>query len=346
MDFDLNNYDYILPPTAIAQAPAEPRDHSRLLVAKADGHAHHHFYDLPDLLQPGDLLVLNDTKVLPARLIGQRAGGGAAEIFLLREEKAGQWECLVRPGRKLLPGVRVSLPQGVEAEILTIGIGGTRQVQFHMPVNLEFWAWLDQAGTVPLPPYITPGQTTPDQYQTVWAQHLGAVAAPTAGLHFTQHLLQNLAQHGISTVHITLHVGVGTFRPVQVTDIRQHTLHHEWLRVPEAAVIKIRHTQAAGGRVIAVGTTVARSLESASQSGELVAWEGWSDLFIYPGYRWQTVEGLITNFHLPKSSLMMMVSSLIGRERLLTLYQEAITQNYRFYSFGDAFLIDPRSWSS
>jgi len=343
MDFNLEAYDYVLPPECIAQAPVEPRDHSRLLVVKAQEHQHHYFYDLPDLLQPGDLLVLNDTQVLPARLIGRRNGGGAAEILLLHEVAPLTWEALVRPGRRLHLGQKVYFPENVAAEIIAEAPEGRRQIRFDLPSGLAFFPWLDQVGQMPLPPYITSRETSPEQYQTIWAKVPGAVAAPTAGLHFTAELLVQLAARGIQTTHITLHVGLGTFRPVAAMDIRKHTMHQEWLVVSPATVAQIQATQQAGGRVIAVGTTVVRALESASQTGSLQPWAGWSELFIYPGYRWRTVEGLITNFHLPKSSLMMMVSALIGRERLLRLYDEAIKESYRFYSFGDAMCLLPEA---
>ncbi|WP_218079693.1 tRNA preQ1(34) S-adenosylmethionine ribosyltransferase-isomerase QueA [Anthocerotibacter panamensis] len=338
-DFDLERYDYTLPQEAIAQVPVEPRDHSRLMVVKEAGHEHHFFYELPDLLQSGDLLVLNDTRVLPARLLGIRAGGGQAEILLLHERSAQQWECLVRPGRRLLPGSKVTLGGGVQAEILTREAGGTRTVQFHLPPEVPFMDWLQATGTLPLPPYITEPNLDPERYQTLWASTPGAAAAPTAGLHFTHDLLARLKERKIAMAYITLHVGVGTFRPLTATDIREHVMHHEWLTVPEATVDQIQQTRQQGGRVIAVGTTVARALESASAEGSLRPWQGWSGLYIYPGYRWRSVDGLITNFHLPKTSLLILVSTLVGRERLLALYQEATARGYRFYSFGDAMLI-------
>jgi S-adenosylmethionine:tRNA ribosyltransferase-isomerase len=341
MDFDLAGYDYDLPECAIAQAPVEPRDHSRLLVIHPQYHEHHFFYELPTLLQSHDVLVVNDTRVLPARLLGTRPSGGKAEIFLLHEVRPQVWECLVKPGSRLPVGMRVTLPLGVQAEIVAHTPEGHRQVQFHLPTEIDFWTWLQQAGEVPLPPYVTGRTTQPEQYQTVYARMPGAVAAPTAGLHFTPELLQTLRDKNITIATLTLHVGVGTFRPVQVQDIREHTLHQEWLSVPESTVAQIKAAQAKGGRVIAVGTTSARALETASQTGELMPWSGWSGLYIYPGYTWRTVQGMITNFHLPKSSLMMMISTLVGRERLLMLYQEALEENYRFYSFGDAMLILP-----
>jgi len=259
-------------------------------------------------------------------------------VLLLHEVAPAQWECLVRPGRKLLPGQCVVFADGAVAHIQKWLPQGRRVVRFELPENKPFLDWLQGAGALPLPPYITQSATA-EQYQTVWARVPGAVAAPTAGLHFTPELLMDLAGRGVQTAYITLHVGLGTFRPVAALDIRAHTLHQEWLTVPPATVAQIQETQRAGGRVIAVGTTVARALESASQGTQLQPWTGWSDLFIYPGYRWRTVMGLITNFHLPRSSLLMLVSALVGRERLMQLYGEAVAEGYRFYSFGDAMLL-------
>ncbi len=336
-DLLLDSYNYDLPPGAIAQAPAQPRDHSRLLQIKKETCEHRYFYELPGLLRAGDLLVLNDTRVLPARLQGTRAGGGKAELLLLHEQAPLRWQCLVRPGSRLPIGSRITL-EDATAQVLDRAEGGTRIVEFQLPPGEFFLDWLHRVGTIPLPPYIQ-SMVDPASYQTLWAQHLGAVAAPTAGLHFTANLLEQLDLAGVHTARITLHVGLGTFRPVETSDIRTHTMHQEWLEVPQVTVAQIQATQAQGGRVIAVGTTVARALETASQGGQLIPWQGWSRLFIYPGYTWQTVEGLITNFHLPKSSLLMLVSALMGRERLLEVYAEAIMKNYRFYSFGDAMLI-------
>ncbi len=346
----LSAYDYHLPPERIAQQPAVPRDRARLLVVQAQSHQHQVFQTLPDWLQPGDLLVLNNTRVIPARLYGQKVGGAAVEVLLLEEIAGDRWLALVKPGRRLPPGTEILFfalqPEDapLRAQVLEKDAAtGGRLLEFVVPGDEPLLAVLDRFGQVPLPPYITDRQSQPDQYQTVYATHPGAVAAPTAGLHFTPDLLERLAQKGIKTAFVTLHVGVGTFRPVEVEDITQHTMHGEWIDVPAATVAQIEQTKAAGGRVIAVGTTAVRSLEAAAQSGPLRPHCGKTPLFIYPGYRWQVIDGLITNFHLPKSSLLMLVSALIGRERLLDLYEIAIAEHYRFYSFGDAMLILPEA---
>lgn len=342
-DFSLDAYDYHLPPECIAQQPATPRDHSRLLVVDRHTASDHWFYELPQLLQPQDLLVLNDTQVIPARLRGQKVGESSrtVEVFLLEELSDRQWLALVKPGRKLRPGAIIqfgSLRATVQAiDPMTRG----RVIEFDLPLGDRLWNHLDQLGEIPLPPYIQTPLQDAQQYQTVYAKRPGAVAAPTAGLHFTPELLDKLAYCGIDHCFITLHVGIGTFRPVEAKDIRHHHLHEEWIEVSATTVAKIKAAQQAGGRIIAVGTTVIRALETAAQSGELQPFCGKSDLYIYPGYHPKIVEGFITNFHLPRSSLMMLVSAFIGRERLLQLYNYAIAQNYRFYSFGDAMLILP-----
>jgi S-adenosylmethionine:tRNA ribosyltransferase-isomerase len=380
-DQHLSAYDYPLPSERIAQNPAVPRDHSRLLVVDTPhSHQDQQFYELPQWLRSGDLLVLNNTQVIPARLHGHkllpespRASsfdhpetlgvdlgdptslnlGCAVEILLLEEQEHDRWLTLVKPGRRLKPGSKVICFQGHEpspgsprswllAHILaTHEPTGGRIVQFYPPPGVTFWQGLSALGEIPLPPYITGSQAQPDQYQTVYSSEPGAVAAPTAGLHFTPQLLQRLTDQGIDQAFITLHVGLGTFRPVETDDIHQHTMHSEWIEVPPATVAKIQATQAQGGRVIAVGTTVVRALEGASQEGSLQPYQGKVNLFISPGYQWRTVEGLITNFHLPRSSLTMLVSALVGRQRLLDLYHHAIAAEYRFYSFGDAMLILP-----
>lgn len=366
LDHSLSAYDYQLPDGHIAQAPAMPRDSSRLLVVSDPTHQSHQvFRDLPHWLRPGDLLVLNKTKVLPARLYGYKASGLAIELLLLEPWLdtpvastgfSNRWLALVKPGRRLKPGARIWLGQtppisetpsgeaGLWATIMaTDPVTSGRVIEFDVPEGDSLQEWLYRLGQMPLPPYITNAQADPDRYQTVYAETPGAVAAPTAGLHFTPELLQTLAEQGIQQAFVTLHVGVGTFRPVEVEEITHHQMHGEWAEVPPETVAAIQHTQANGGRVIAVGTTAVRSLEGASQSGQIQPFAGKVDLFIYPGYEWRTVDGLITNFHLPKSSLMMLVSALIGRQRLLDLYQLAIEQNYRFYSFGDAMLILPEA---
>jgi S-adenosylmethionine:tRNA ribosyltransferase-isomerase len=356
LDRQLSAYDYALPPNRIAQNPVEPRDSSRLLVVQdQQQHQHRIFRELADLLRSGDLLILNNTKVIPARLQGQKAGGGAkVEILLLEEKELNQWLALVKPGRRLQPGATIELiPIGADqpttevlAEVLARDEAtGGRLLQFHIPGGKSLLEVIDRFGTMPLPPYIENSESTPDQYQTVYADRSGSAAAPTAGLHFTPELLAELEQRGVAREFVTLHVGVGTFRPVESEDITQHQMHGEWIEVSSTVVEKVRQTKAAGGRVIAVGTTTVRSLEGAADAhgGELQPFCGKTAMFIYPGYEWRVVDGLVTNFHLPKSSLMMLVSALIGRERLLMLYEAAIRENYRFFSFGDAMLILPEA---
>lgn len=341
----LSSYDYNLPEELIAQNPVIPRDHSRLLVIDSvDSFQHKIFKDLPEFLQSGDLLVLNNTQVIPARLYGKKLSGSPVEILLLEEAKKNTWLALVKPGKRFKLGVEIFFGKVDNFEIKATVIGkdqgtGGRFLKFDFPSHLSFWYVLECLGKIPLPPYINSSQAHSSQYQTVYAQNPGAVAAPTAGLHFTPELLETLKSKNIQQSYITLHVGVGTFRPVEIEDITNHEMHHEWIEIPSETVAKIEETKANGGRIIAVGTTVVRALEGASQTGKLKAYSGKTNLFIYPGYKWQIVDGMITNFHLPKSSLLMLVSALIGRERLLNLYREAIKEKYRFYSFGDAMLI-------
>ncbi|MEG4066869.1 tRNA preQ1(34) S-adenosylmethionine ribosyltransferase-isomerase QueA [Microcoleus sp. Pol11C2] len=371
MDWSLDGYDYELPPSRIAQNPVVPRDSSRLLaVDSPSSHQHRIFRDLPDLLQPGDLLVLNNTRVLPARLYGHKPNGPAVEILLMEERQHNCWLALVKPGKRLKLGAKIEfdpiapgcedsttapcccLPDATmpDRRRLTATVierddaTGGRLLEFDIPTDENLAKFLDEYGHIPLPPYIENSQASAEQYQTVYADRLGAVAAPTAGLHFTEELFSRLEQRGIEKTFVTLHVGVGTFRPVEVADVTAHKMHGEWVEVPPATVEKIRETQARGGRIIAVGTTAVRALEgAAAASGDfsLQPFCGPTNLFIYPGYKWRVVEGMITNFHLPRSTLMMMVSAMIGRPRLLDLYREAIEQQYRFYSFGDAMLILP-----
>ena len=358
LDRLLSSYDYELPEELIAQTPAVPRDSSRLLVVNSsEQHTHSIFSNLTDFLIPGDLLVLNNTRVIPARLYGKKSTGAPVEVLLLEEQDKNCWLALVKPGRRLQPGATivfeanksvnqagVQIPSILTASVLSKDEAtGGRLLQFDLPNEINFAEVLTQFGELPLPPYITSSESEAEQYQTVYAHRLGAIAAPTAGLHFTTELMQHLLQHQIEQAYVTLHVGVGTFRPVEVEDITTHKMHQEWVEVPPSTVEKIRETKANGGRIIAVGTTVARSLEAAASSGELQPFCGKTNLFIYPGYQLRVIEGLITNFHLPRSSLLMLVSALIGRQRLLDLYQEAIAQRYRFYSFGDAMLILPFS---
>jgi S-adenosylmethionine:tRNA ribosyltransferase-isomerase len=357
LDFCLSGYDYDLPEALIAQNPAVPRDSSRLLaVHTSEGNnsgflEHYLFRDLPDILQPGDLLIMNNTKVIPARLYGRKSTGAKVEVLLLEECEYNCWLALVKPGRRFKIGSQIifdipegkNLPTQIIATVMAGDEGtGGRLLKFEIPDGKPLIQILGMFGEVPLPPYIHHSQAGDEQYQTVYAEHLGAVAAPTAGLHFTHELLEKLPQKQINYAYVTLHVGIGTFRPVEVEDITTHQMHGEWIEVPAATVEQIKATQAAGGRVIAVGTTAVRALEGAAASGELQPFCGKTNMFIYPGYKWKVVEGLITNFHLPRSSLLMLVSALIGRTNLLRIYQEAIALQYRFYSFGDAMLILPK----
>jgi S-adenosylmethionine:tRNA ribosyltransferase-isomerase len=363
----LSSYDYELPEERIAQTPVSPRDTSRLLVVTSPTHhTHHIFRDLPQLLKPGDLLVLNNTRVIPARLYGRKSTGAPVEVLLLEEQQHNCWLALVKPGRRLKPGAKILFEPHKPIEQLPTTFPLTsrdtaplphlsatvlardeatsgRLLQFDIPDGTSLMAWLEQYGQIPLPPYITHTQALPEQYQTVYAQAPGAIAAPTAGLHFTDELLERCSKRGINQASVTLHVGVGTFRPVEADDVTHHKMHGEWLEVPQSTVKQIQETKSQGGRVIAVGTTVVRALEGAASSGQLQPYCGKTELFIYPGYQWRVVEGLITNFHLPRSSLLMLVSAMIGRQRLLDLYQEAIADQYRFYSFGDAMLILPEA---
>ncbi|HEY9738671.1 MAG TPA: tRNA preQ1(34) S-adenosylmethionine ribosyltransferase-isomerase QueA [Trichocoleus sp.] len=348
-DYSLASYEYSLPAERIAQNPVTPRDHSRLLVVDTRStHQHRIFLDLPDLLQPGDLIILNNTKVIPARLRGRKASGtGEVEVLLLEERAPNCWLALVKPGRRLKPGAVIhfgSEPHGPELIAHVVDTDpetSGRLLEFSVPSGEPLVDLIDRLGQMPLPPYITQSQAAPEQYQTIYAEQPGAVAAPTAGLHFTEDLFTRLSAQRIDHTFITLHVGVGTFRPVEAEDITAHAMHSEWIDVSAETVEKIHRTKARGGRVIAVGTTVTRALEGAAQNGSLAPFRGKTNLFIYPGYQWKVLDGLITNFHLPGSSLLMLVSALIGRDRLLDLYQEAINCDYRFYSFGDAMLILP-----
>lgn len=353
-DHFLSSYNYFLPQELIAQTPVVPRDSSSLLVIDSPtNHYHSHFKKLGKWLQPGDLLVLNNTRVIPARLYGKKSTGAPVEVLLLQEEEDNVWLALVKPGKRFKEGTEIIFtPQGEKEQDLFLKAKvidrdtatGGRKLKFYFPPQHSFAEILPHFGYVPLPPYITSTESQPEQYQTIYAQQPGAVAAPTAGLHFTEELLQSLTDQGINQAYLTLHVGVGTFRPVEVEDITTHEMHQEWIEVPPATVEAIKATKANGGRIIAVGTTVVRALEgAAAEAGNdlLEPFCGQTDLFIYPGYSFRVVEGLITNFHLPGSSLLMLVSALIGRDRLLNLYQEAIKEQYRFYSFGDAMLILP-----
>ena len=351
-DSHLSAYRYELPEELIAQNPVTPRDSARLLVVKQQQHEHCHFRDLSRFLQPNDLLILNNTQVIPARLFGRKRSGGAAEVLLIEPKGVDRWLALVKPGRRLQPGSAVVFGDP-DNPMMLAHIEARDEATNGRVVRLEPQGqWrdrsiedlIDQIGKVPLPPYITESESLPEQYQTVFAQKRGAIAAPTAGLHFTQRLLAELTDKGIQTAEITLHVGIGTFRPVEATDIKTHKMHEERIEISAATIEKIRRTKAKGGRVIAVGTTSTRALEGAAEiCGTLQPYTGRTEIFIYPGYRWRVIDGLITNFHLPESSLLMMVSALIGRERLMRIYEDAIAQSYRFYSFGDAMLILPEA---
>ena len=340
MEVDL--FDYELPPEAIAQTPVEPRDASRLMVLDRGEQSirHHRFRDLPELLRPGDLLVFNDSRVIPARLFGRRAEtGGRVEVFLLHPLGGDRWEVLVRPGRRALPGTVLVFGQNeLSATVEEKTPFGGRVVRFSY--TGDWRALLDRLGQTPLPPYIHKPLADPGRYQTVYARVDGSVAAPTAGLHFTPALLAALKERGIHSAYLTLHVGLGTFRPVSVARVEEHRMHAEFYTLPPATVEAIAAARARGGRVVAVGTTVVRTLEAAADAeGNLTPGSGWTDLFIYPGFRFRVVEAMITNFHLPRSTLLMLVAAFAGREFILRAYREALATGYRFFSFGDAMLI-------
>ena len=336
-----SDFDYDLPEELIAQTPLERRDASRLMTLdKGTGQiGHHHFYDLPDFLRPGDCLVMNDSRVLPARLIGHRPTGGACEVLLLTDKGEGRWECLVRPGRKLRPGAQVTFGDGqLTAHILEELDDGKRLVQFHYQgIFLEI---LEQLGRMPLPPYIKAELQDNERYQTVYSKVMGSAAAPTAGLHFTPELLARIRDMGVRECWVTLHVGLGTFRPVKAEDIADHEMHSEYCEISQETADVINDTRRRGGRVICVGTTSCRTIESfAAQDGTMSARSGWTNIFIYPGYQFKVMDALVTNFHLPQSTLIMLVSALAGREHVLAAYEEAVRERYRFFSFGDAMFI-------
>ena len=336
-----SDFYFDLPEELIAQTPLEKRDESRLLcLDKNTGSMEHrHFYDPPDLLQEGDCLVLNNSRVLPARLIGARPTGGAIELVLLRDLGDNRWECLSRPGRKTKPGQHILFGNGeLEAIVEETAPGGNRIVRFlYEGIFLEV---LERLGRMPLPPYIRAELENPERYQTVYAKELGSAAAPTAGLHFTQELLETIRAKGVRTEFITLHVGLGTFRPVKEDEIEDHEMHSEFCMIPPETAEAVNTAKKNGGRIIAVGTTSCRTLESfAKDDGTLEPSSGWTDIFIYPGYRFKCIDGLITNFHLPESTLIMLVSALAGREHILNAYRTAVENRYRFFSFGDAMFI-------
>ena len=338
-----SDFYYDLPKELIAQDPLEDRSASRLMhLNKETGeYEHGHFRDILKYLKPGDCLVINDTKVIPARLYGSKVGTDAAiEILLLKRRENDIWETLVKPGKKCKVGTVISFGDGIlTGEVVDIVDEGNRLIQFHYDGIFE--EILDQLGEMPLPPYITHKLQDKTRYQTVYAKHEGSAAAPTAGLHFTKELLQQVQDAGVKIAHVTLHVGLGTFRPVKVEDVTQHHMHSEFYVVEEDQAKLINDTKAAGGRVIAVGTTSCRTLESATgEDGILKAGSGWTEIFIYPGYRFKMIDGLITNFHLPESTLVMLVSALAGKEHIMAAYEEAVREKYRFFSFGDAMMIE------
>ncbi len=337
-----SDYFYELPPELIAQDPLEDRSSSRLLLLDKNTGAVRHeiFRDLGSFLRPGDRLVLNNTRVIPARLIGRRAGtGGAAEVLLLRRLEMDVWETLVQPGKKCLPGQNLEFGDGrLTATVLEVLEDGNRRIEFHYEGIFE--EVLDALGEMPLPPYITHKLQDKQRYQTVYARYDGSAAAPTAGLHFTPELLKALEAQGIGLTYVTLHVGLGTFRPVKEDVITDHHMHSEWYQVTPEAAAEINATKAAGGRIICVGTTSCRTLESAAdENGIVQAGSADTEIFIYPGYRFKVLDGLITNFHLPESTLIMLVSAFAGRENVLAAYEEAVRERYRFFSFGDACFI-------
>ena len=337
-----SDFNYELPPELIAQTPIPQRDASRLLVLNKNTGAwqHRHFYDLPEYLRPGDCLILNNSRVLPARLLGHRLpGGGACEVLLLIDRGNKTWECLVRPGKRMRTGAKLSFGDGeLTAEVVEELPGGNRLVRFdYEGIFLEV---LERLGKMPLPPYIKEELQDQERYQTVYSKVNGSAAAPTAGLHFTQELLDQVSTMGVKLGYVTLHVCLWTFRPVKEDEIEGHEMHSEYCVIPQETADLINETKKNGGRVICVGTTSCRTIESwAAEDGTMTASAGWTDIFIYPGYRFKVLDGLITNFHLPESTLIMLVSALAGREHVLAAYQEAVKERYHFFSFGDAMLI-------
>lgn len=336
-----SDFYFDLPQELIAQTPLERRDASRLLTL--DKHtgaiAHRRFTDLEELLQPGDCLVLNDSRVLPARLIGARSGGGACEVLLLVDRGEKTWECLVRPGKKLRTGAKVTFGAGeLSGEIACELPGGNRLVRFDYDgIFLEV---LERLGRMPLPPYIKEELQDPERYQTVYSRVIGSAAAPTAGLHFTPELLRRIEAKGVKLCYVTLHVGLGTFRPVKEEEITDHHMHSEYCVISRETADAVNETRRKGGRVVCVGTTSCRTVESrAAEDGTLIPGAGWTDIFIYPGYRFKIMDALVTNFHLPESTLIMLVSALAGREHVLEAYRQAVEERYRFFSFGDAMFI-------
>ena len=336
----IHDFDYELPESLIAQTPAEPRDASRLLILdRRTGAVRHQFFSqILEHIRPGDLLIANDTRVIPARLLGKRADtGGGVEVFLLHRRSQDTWEVLVKPGKKMRPGQKVWFDDSLSCEVQDVTEFGGRVVRFLYEGLFE--TVLDRLGETPLPPYIHQKLTDPDRYQTVYARERGSAAAPTAGLHFTPTLMDKVKKMGADFAFVTLNIGLGTFRPVRIENIAEHVMHREFYSVPPETVERIQETKRRGGRIVAVGTTAVRTLESAAAAGQLAAGSGWSELFIYPGYEFRVIDALITNFHLPQSTLLMLVSAFAGRENVLAAYREAVREQYRFFSFGDAMFI-------
>ncbi len=338
-----SDFYYDLPQELIAQTPLQQRDSSRLLVLhKEDGCLEHrHFYDILDYLHAGDCLVMNNSRVLPARLLGHRIpGGGAAEVLLLQDKGAGLWECLVKPGKKLQQGAEVSFGEGLlTATVEEVLESGNRLVRFHYEgIFLEI---LERLGKMPLPPYIKEELLDGERYQTVYSKINGSAAAPTAGLHFTKELLEKIAEKGVKLAYVTLHVGLGTFRPVKVEDVTEHQMHSEFCMLSQETAEILNSTRENGGRIVCVGTTSCRTLESLAEAdGRFREKSAWTDIFIYPGYRFKAMDALITNFHLPESTLIMLVSAFAGYDPVMNAYHEAVKERYRFFSFGDAMLIE------
>lgn len=335
----VTDFDYDLPQDLIAQHPMEPRDHSRLLVVdKKTGEIEHkHFYDLVNYLKPGDVLVFNDTRVIPARLHGTKDTGAHVEVFLLTRRDATDWEVLVRPGKKLQVGAKINFSDELSCEVIEHTDFGGRVVRFKYDGIFE--EILDRLGETPLPPYITAPLEDKERYQTVYNRERGSAAAPTAGLHFTKELMQKIKEIGCEEVFVTLHVGLGTFRPVSEAKIEDHKMHKEFYTVSQEAADAVNKAKAEGRRIIAVGTTAVRTLEAAGTDGQLHAGSSWTNIFIYPGYKFRLVDDLVTNFHLPQSTLLMLVSTLSTREIMLQTYKKAVEEKYRFFSFGDAMFI-------
>jgi S-adenosylmethionine:tRNA ribosyltransferase-isomerase len=337
-----SDFYYDLPQELIAQTPVEPRDSSRLMVVNRKNNTieHKHFYDIIDSLNSGDCLIANDSRVLPARIYGTRSTGARVEFLLLKQVRNNVWECLAKPGKKAREGAEFTFGDIMSCKVLEVLEDGNRIVEFYCKDN--FYTALEKVGQMPLPPYITEKLEDQERYQTVYSKELGSAAAPTAGLHFTPELMRRIEEKGVKIGYVTLHVGLGTFRPVKVEDVTKHKMHSEHYEVPEETARLIKETKNNGGRVIAVGTTSCRTLESVAteHNGEVIACEGFTDIFIYPGYRFKVLDGLITNFHLPESTLIMLVSAFADYDTIMNAYKTAVKEKYRFFSFGDAMLIE------